>query len=902
MRIRYKFFIAFIIIVGITIPVPMYILNKQIDQLHKYIITSGSMQAKQLSQSALNLLLLNSGNIPQTSIDADGYVTDIKPLLSDGLVSLAIVVFTPNPVYNGIYLVDIPNNKKLSKIPQNILQKLQHSKTVTFTIKNKNTYIEFVSHSTLPQSSISCASWIVYNESVLLKPVYTNYVIFVISILTIIIIAYIAALLFSYKFSKPIEIIVDSLRKFDEGSTSIKIPIQTQKDEIGRLSTTIQHLLDMVNLEIKELTRTNMELLRLHKLKDDFLASVSYEIKFPLESITQLSHSIIHSCSTDTTYNILPSLNMIANSALRLSYMIDDILDFTRLKNNDIVLNKKIVDISGVINFVISILQPSIQSKQITVDSITKEDARYVYADEQRLQQILLNIIGNAVKYSQKGTVSIVTQKHNDSTLAIVVQDCAGGFPEQLIHSIEDFGFDSQSKETPYGGLGLGLVISKKLMELHNGTISIESIPDKGTKVALHFPFDEASINKELDGIKLYTEYTLKPTANGTLYQTSQTETSRGFIYIIDDDPINVKILHDMLTDAGYYVKFSHEDSELFSIIDRGKPPDIILLDTILPGISAFQVCEKLRNQYSLYELPVIIITSKHRTQEIVTAFRIGANDYLSKPFNKDELLARISNLIALKKSVEEHNEFIMIKHELRLAHEIHGSVVIQDIPKIKNINIAHAYIPTREMGGDFYDVIKIDEDKTGIMIADVTGHGIPAALVCAMLKMSFINNKEHAKHPAHLLTALNKDLSNNIKDNYITAAYALVDTKNRIVTVSSAGHWSPLLIKSNGSIYDKWPKGFPIGWIEDCKYEESTTTYMAGDKFLFYTDGIIEVRNPYNKIFSFERLEDYILHNHLTEPQSFINGLIDSLYIWGEMEKSDSFYDDVTIILAELL
>ncbi len=242
-----------------------------------------------------------------------------------------------------------------------------------------------------------------------------------------------------------------------------------------------------------------------------------------------------------------------------------------------------------------------------------------------------------------------------------------------------------------------------------------------------------------------------------------------------------------------------------------------------------------------------------------------------------------------------------MIKHEIRLAHEIHSSVVVQDIPRVKHMDIAYAYIPTREMGGDFYDVIKIDEEKTGIMIADVTGHGIPAALVCAMLKMAFANNKEFAQHPAQLLSTLNKDLCNNIKENYITAAYAFIDTKNKIVTVSSAGHWSPLLIKKNGSIFNNWAKGFPIGWVEDGEYEETTTTYSTGDKFLLYTDGIIEARNPDNKIFGFERLSEYINHNYLINPQAFINGLINALYTWGEMNKSDSFHDDVTIILAEL-
>ncbi|MCX8124521.1 MAG: SpoIIE family protein phosphatase [Spirochaetes bacterium] len=902
MRIRYKILIAFIIIIAITMPFPLYILNRQIEQLHSKIINDGTLQAKQISNMVLNMLLLNSGNVAQTSIDANEYITAIKPLFN-GLVSLKVVLFTPNPKFNTMLLADYPQGKILSPLSHDLLKKISNQQPVLYSSNNGNTYIEFIAHSKIPQSSISCATHLVFNESIILEPVYANYTVFIISVVSLLVIAYITSTVFSRKFSKPIELIMESLKKFDEGTTSITIPAIKQKDEIGKLAKTTQHLLDMVNLEIKELTRTNMELLRLNKLKDDFLSNISYEIKIPLESITHLTNSIIHTYSAKDSASITTSLEMISNSALRLSYMIDDILDFTRLKYNDIILNKKVVDISGVINFVISILQPAIRSKSLSVAISIDPQASHVMADEQRLQQILLNIIGNAVKYSHKGSISIRTQKNNPETLAIIVHDTAGGLPEQLLHDIDDFGYNSKSHDTPYGGLGLGLVITKKLMELHEGTISIHSVPNEGTTVMLCFPYNQELITNELSQTISYAEYTIQSASEDEhLLQKIQSTISRGFIYIVDDDPVNVKILFDMLTGAGYYVEFSHDAIPLFSILNQGKLPDLILLDTILPGTSAFQVCEKIRKTYSLYELPIMIITSKHRTQEIITSFRIGANDYLSKPFNKDELIARITNLITLKQSVQEHNEYIMLKHEIRLAHEIHSSVVVQDIPKIQHINIAHAYIPTREMGGDFYDVIKISDSRTGIMIADVTGHGIPAAIVCAMLKMALVNNKEYASHPAQLLTLLNKDLTNNIKENYITAAYALIDTDTKQITVSLAGHWEPLLIQKNGTIFNNWPKGFPIGWVDDSQYTESTTSYTEHDKLLLYTDGIIEVMNSKNKIFGTDRLIEYIHNNYLQDPQSFITNLIATLRVWSETAETDAFRDDVTIIMAELL
>ncbi|MGQ9843471.1 MAG: SpoIIE family protein phosphatase [Spirochaetota bacterium] len=901
MRIRYKFFIACIIIVGITIPVPVYILNKQIEQLHLQIISSGAMQAKLLSQSAVNLLLLNSGNVFQTSLDASEYVAQINQLLPDGLVSLKIILFTPNPTYNGMLLVDIPNNNRLSKISEVLQKKLLEKKTIPYFKDKTNASIEFISQSTLPSSAISCTTWIVYNESILMHSVYTNYMIFGISVFSIIIIAYIAALRFSHKFSKPIETIVHSLQIFDEGSIAIQIPIQYTKDEVGRLATTIQHLLDMVNLEINELTKTNMELLRINKLKDDFLANVSHEIKLPLESITQLSNSIIHSYSNDPATNFIPSLYMIANSALRLSYIIDDILDFTRLKNNDIVLNKKIVDITGAINFVISILKPYIQTKHITIETITHEDARYVYADEQRLLQMLLNILGNSVKDSQNATISIISEKIDSTTLGIAIKNSEDCISQELMASIDNFEYTSVAIDTQHAQWGLGLVITKKLMELHNGSLTIQSIPNDGTLITLRFPFDESLINKGIIDISSYPAFQQSSDTSSSEHHVQQLHSPQSFIFIVDSDPVNVKILYEMLQSSNFYVTFSHEPSSLFTMLDKGKIPDLVILDTILPGTSAFEVSEKIRQQYSLYELPIMIITSKHHTQEIITAFRMGANDYISKPYNKDELIARITNLITLKKSVQEHNEYIMLKHEIRLAHKIHNSVVIHDIPKVENLTIAYAYIPTREMGGDFYDVIPIDTTTTGIIIADVTGHGIPAALVCAMLKMAIVNNTQYMVHPSLFLTHVNKDLSNTIKENYITIAYALINTQQKTITVSSAGHWPPILVGNDGKIYENTPKGFPIGWDDTACYQEVLFHYHSSNKLILYTDGIIEASNSDNKIFGIERLYNYSTNNKTKDPNNFVNGLIHNLSSWTGM-KDNTFKDDLTIIVVELL
>ncbi len=901
MRLRYKILIAFLIIIVIATPIPLYIIHNQIQQQKEHLINEGTIYSMQLAHSIAAIVLLNSGNVAQTSIDALEFIETLKPLSIKGLASIQVILAAPNEKYNGLLLVDIPNNKTLTKLPDIIVNKLKSTSTYSYISSNNIRYFEFVAQSPVAMGNIHCIARLLYNEDAVLKPVYRNYTIFVISTVIIIFLAVIFSLSFTRAFSRPIETMIQSIKQFDEGVPNIEIPIKNKTDEIRKLATTIQHLFYMVNLEIRALQQTNRELLRLDKLKDDFLANLSYELKIPLNGIIHLTNNVINDYTEKSHPYTINTLQLITNSAMRLSYLIDDISDFTRLKNNDIVLNKKIVDITGVINFVISLLQPTIATKDIKIILSIQNNASRLYVDEQRLQQIFLNIIGNSIKYTKQGTITIATQMHDSNTLSIILTSTAGGIPQELVKNIDDFGYDSNISSKQSGGSALGLAVTTKLIELHGGSIYIEPQPHGGSCVTVDFPYDENLMGKELSTAST-NDFSISLPEDTIQYQPSlMLNTSQGFVYIVDDDPVNVKILQEMLQNANFYIEFFHDPSLLYDSIQKNRIPDIVLLDTILPGTSAFQVCETIRKSYSLHELPIIIMTSKHRAQEIITSFRVGANDYLSKPYNEEELIARIHNLIMLKRSVKEHNDYLILKHEIRLAHEIHNSVVIQNIPPLHNITIAHAYIPTRDMGGDFYDVIKIDDDTIGIMIADVTGHGIPAALVCAMLKMAFINNKEHAQYPARMLTLLNKDLSSTIHDNYITSAYSLINTKHKTITVSIAGHLPPLLLHNNGKVFKNWTRAFPIGWIEDAEYQETSIHYQHGDKFILYTDGVIELKKG-NQIFGEDNLITFIANSFGKQPAILIEEMIKLLHDWSSIPADEPFKDDVTLLIAELL
>jgi serine phosphatase RsbU (regulator of sigma subunit) len=156
-----------------------------------------------------------------------------------------------------------------------------------------------------------------------------------------------------------------------------------------------------------------------------------------------------------------------------------------------------------------------------------------------------------------------------------------------------------------------------------------------------------------------------------------------------------------------------------------------------MPEISGFEVCKRIREKFSPHELPVVLLTAKNTREDIITGLSLGANDYITKPFDREELLARVKNYIALKKAAEEQKRFLILKQELEIAKSIQLTILPEKLPSIEKLTINAKYEPMMEIGGDFYDFIVLDEKRIGVLIADVTGHGVSAALIASMIKVA---------------------------------------------------------------------------------------------------------------------------------------------------------------------
>lgn len=405
------------------------------------------------------------------------------------------------------------------------------------------------------------------------------------------------------------------------------------------------------------------ELQKIDKLKDEFLANTSHELRTPLVGIIGLTESLKDGIAGKLPKKAMENLDMIANSGKRLSHLVNDILDFSKLKNKDLVLAKRPVDIYVVSNIVLQLSQPLLQDKKIKLINSIGKEVPLVDADENRLQQIIHNLIGNAIKFTLKGYVTLLAEAKN-GFLEVSISDTGIGIPEAKLERIfNSFEQGDGSTQREYGGTGLGLSVTKQLVELHGGTITATSEQGKGSIFTFTLPLSSKT-RKDLkteiptnshfvQSLSTYNE----EVAEDVQKQKAPSEAIK--ILVADDEPVNRRVLENHLSVAGYHVTEVSSGKQALEIMQGPEQFNLILLDIMMPGLSGYEVCKKIREEHTASELPIILLTAKNTVTELVTGFDAGANDYLTKPFSKNELLSRIKTHINLNTIHRATSKFV---------------------------------------------------------------------------------------------------------------------------------------------------------------------------------------------------------------------------------------------------
>ena len=304
-----------------------------------------------------------------------------------------------------------------------------------------------------------------------------------------------------------------------------------------------------------------------------------------------------------------------------------------------------------------TVVKATIPSKKLSLVNDISNDFPVVRGDENRLQQILFNLIGNAVKFTDEGQVRVFANDM-DTHVVVHVEDTGPGIPEHLLGTIfKSFEQVDGTRTREYGGTGLGLSITKKLLELLGGTISVQSVEQQGTVFSFTLKkggdadiidneqpvtrMDKLASEKEVPGNELPV---FELPINGD-------EMTGEKILIVDDDTTNIQVLQNYLSLENYWFKSATNGIQALEILET-EVFDLVLLDIMMPRMSGYEVLKRIREKHTIYELPVLMLTAGKRNRDIITAFQSGANDYLTKPIDRQALMVRIRTQLSLGHAV----------------------------------------------------------------------------------------------------------------------------------------------------------------------------------------------------------------------------------------------------------
>jgi two-component system sensor histidine kinase ChiS len=420
-----------------------------------------------------------------------------------------------------------------------------------------------------------------------------------------------------------------------------------------------------------KLQQANTDLKKLDRLKDEFLANTTHELLTPLSGIIGLAESMMADAAGKLPESAVDNLRMMAVSGKRLNGLVRNILDFSRLKIRDIRLDPTPLDLPTAVKTVVTLVQPLAEAGNLRLASRFEKELPPVLADENRLHQILFNLIGNAVKYTKAGEI-LVTAEMEGPYIRIDVSDTGIGIPEEK----KDLVFSRFEQAHPLSstgaqGTGLGLSISKQLVELHGGEIGFHNREGGGTTFFFTLPVaGEASAPPPPgpsagNNIRKEVEDPFSVAFPGPVKPVVETGGHRETVLVVDDDPVNIQVGVNHLKTEGFRVLTARGGKEALDMLPAGRKPDLVLLDIMMPEMDGYETCRRIRQTHSMSDLPVIFLTARVQVHDMVSGFDAGANDYLTKPFSREELLARVRTQISIRRSYKVLKENTRLKKEI---------------------------------------------------------------------------------------------------------------------------------------------------------------------------------------------------------------------------------------------
>lgn len=470
-----------------------------------------------------------------------------------------------------------------------------------------------------------------------------------------------------------------------------------------------------------------------NQMKDQFLANTSHELRTPLHGIMNLTNSVYTREQDKLENESRQALELVGTVSRRMSSLLDNLLDLAQLREHRIVLHPEPLNLHAVVPGVAGMLQYMAENRPVRFRLALDGSLPPVWADEKRFVQILYNLLHNAFKFTEEGEVAIAAELLNGQ-VEIRISDTGAGMDEETLSVLFVPYVQGTNNRNDGKGLGLGMSICKQLVELHGSELIVQSEPGRGSTFLFRLPVAEAALEAAAATARheavaperteavvpaaetaySFPDYAaVEKTAWFTLPDLLHSPDSPIRVLIVDDDPVNLNVLAGILSTEPYSVakaSSGHEALELLAATDW----DLLIADVMMPGMSGYELTEKVREHRSVSELPVLLLTARGQPADMYTGFLVGANDYVTKPADATELKYRIRSLIALKRSLSERLriEAAYLQAQIKphfLFNTINSLIALGDIDTEK----------MRLLGENFTSFLRIsfDYSNTGALV-----------------------------------------------------------------------------------------------------------------------------------------------------------------------------------------
>ena len=359
-------------------------------------------------------------------------------------------------------------------------------------------------------------------------------------------------------------------------------------------------------------------------------------------------------------------------------------------------------------------------------------------------------------------------------------------------------------------------------------------------------------------------------------------------ILLVDDNPTNLQVLYQTLLETGCKLQAA-KDGQTAVNIARKAQPNLILLDIMMPVMDGYDVCRRLKDDPATRDIPVVFLTALSDIQDKVKGFNVGAVDYITKPFQPQEVLARVNTHLTLNRlRLEVADQKKQLELELKTVSALQRDLLPANLPAIEGLDLAAYYETSRYAGGDYYDFSGLPDGRWNIFMADAEGHSSPAAVHMAMTCTLYRAYPGLPDDPSAVLDYLNGHLCKSITSGSFLTGLCLVYTPNeRLLHMASAGHPPPMLYSASSkkaTVVD-CPCVYPLGIKPYSRIPSVNIRLNSGDRLLIYTDGIQERFNPREEIYGARRMLDRLetapagsaketLEWLMTDVEQFADGL----------------------------